>query len=294
VKRLGVTATFLRNCPYVLILPGCWAQEGRSQLRDDQTDTLRRERIRGQPNPGNNGSATSAPTNHPERANGKACLLPTEFNTAESQIRATLRSVTERDTTPVIPTRYLKLKRACDLLIAIPALILFSPLLLVLAVMIRLDSRGPAIFRQARVGQGGRVFEMLKFRSMTDGTTLLNGPTHKPNVDKRVTRVGRFLRMTSLDELPQIINVIRGDMSLVGPRPEIVEVMLEKYEPWQYRRLTVPQGITGWWQVTGRGRKPLFRHTHDDLYYIERASLWFDTRILLMTVRAVIRRDGAF
>lgn len=191
-------------------------------------------------------------------------------------------------------TAYPVLKRGLDLLLTIPALILLSPLMLAIALAIRLDTPGPALFNQQRVGQRGRLFTMYKFRSMTAGAGVRMGRIHKIENDTRVTRVGRILRNTSLDELPQLFNVLLGQMSLVGPRPELPEIMLERYEPWQYKRLAVPQGITGWWQVTGRGKKLLWKHTEDDVYYVERANFWFDLKLLLMTVRTVLSRDGAF
>jgi lipopolysaccharide/colanic/teichoic acid biosynthesis glycosyltransferase len=143
---------------------------------------------------------------------------------------------------------------------------------------------------------------MLKFRTMyldaeqrarevavkTEG-----GLVHKHRDDPRITRVGRFLRRTSLDELPQLINVARGDMSVVGPRPELPWIV-EKYRAWQYRRLLVPQGITGWWQVHGRSDRVLHLHTQDDIYYVRNFSLWLDIKILLLTIRSVLTGKGAF
>lgn len=186
-------------------------------------------------------------------------------------------------------------KRLLDVTVALIALIALAPLFVVVAIAIRLDSPGPAFFVQPRVGQGGRVFKMFKFRSMVAGraTELGDGP-HKVLDDPRVTRVGRSLRKTSIDELPQLVNILLGTMSLVGPRPELVEIMQTRYERWQYARLIVPQGLTGWWQVTGRGTKLLCEHTEDDLYYIRYASFWFDLKILVLTIRAVVRREGAF
>ncbi|MDI3340508.1 MAG: sugar transferase [Sphaerobacter sp.] len=192
------------------------------------------------------------------------------------------------------PRPYRVMKRALDIAVASVGLVLLAPLMLAIALLVRLDSPGPAFFRQARVGQGGRPFQMLKFRSMVHGCGLrLDGP-HKCPDDVRITRVGRLLRRTSLDELPQLINVLRGEMSLVGPRPEIPAIVLARYQPWQYRRFLVPQGMTGWWQVTGRGTKLLCEHIEDDLYYLEHASLRFDLLILAKTVGAVLRREGAF
>lgn len=186
-------------------------------------------------------------------------------------------------------------KRSLDIAVAAVALVVLAPLFLIVAGAIRLDSPGPAFFVQPRVGQGGRVFKMLKFRTMVTNTDIrLGDVSHKMANDPRVTRVGTFLRKSSIDELPQLVNILFGRMSLVGPRPELVEIMEGRYETWQYARLLVPQGLTGWWQVTGRGTKLLCEHTEDDLYYIGQASFWFDLKILVMTVRAVIRREGAF
>jgi lipopolysaccharide/colanic/teichoic acid biosynthesis glycosyltransferase len=112
-------------------------------------------------------------------------------------------------------------------------------------------------------------------------------------VQTQVTRLGRILRKTSLDELPQLFNVVKGDMSLVGPRPEL-PWLVERYDPWRRQRFSVPQGITGWWQVNGRSDKPMHLHTEDDLYYIQNYSLWLDLRILWMTVGVVLKGEGAF
>jgi len=144
---------------------------------------------------------------------------------------------------------------------------------------------------------------MYKFRSMVDGadrrqhevlTTTKDGKIiHKQPDDPRVTKVGRWLRRTSLDELPQLFNVLKGDMSLVGPRPEM-PWLVEKYEPWQWQRFAVPQGITGWWQINGRSDRPMHLHTEDDLYYIQNYSLLLDVKILLKTIGVVLRGKGAY
>lgn len=186
-------------------------------------------------------------------------------------------------------------KRSLDIVVASVSLILLAPFFALLALLIRLDSPGPVFFACLRVGQHGRRFTMFKFRTMVDGADkLIDLNLHKRRGDRRVTRVGRVLRKTSLDELPQLFNVLRGDMSLVGPRPELPEIVDRFYEPWQYQRFTAPQGMTGWWQVTGRGSKLMREHTEDDLYYIEHASFWFDLKILLLTVRVALRMEGAF
>ncbi len=116
---------------------------------------------------------------------------------------------------------------------------------------------------------------------------------HKRPDDPRVTRVGRLLRKTSLDEIPQLFNVLKGEMSLVGPRPE-QPFLVEKYDPWQRKRFTVPQGMTGWWQINGRSDKPMHLHTEDDLYYVQHYSIWLDVQIIIRTVWVVLRGKGAY
>ncbi len=194
-------------------------------------------------------------------------------------------------------------KRAFDLMIVIVVLPFSLPLMGLIAFFIRLDSPGPALFRQQRMGENGRTFEMLKFRTMVQNAYELRYLVeridaeghliHKSRDDPRVTRVGRLLRRTSLDELPQLLNVLKGEMSLVGPRPEL-PFMVEQYQPWQRRRFAVPQGITGWWQINGRSNKPMHLHTEDDLYYVQNYSLLLDLRILIKTVWAVLRGLGAY
>jgi lipopolysaccharide/colanic/teichoic acid biosynthesis glycosyltransferase len=144
---------------------------------------------------------------------------------------------------------------------------------------------------------------MFKFRTMvadaenlrhTVETTDSEGQLiHKSDRDPRVTRVGRILRKTSMDELPQLLNILRGEMSLVGPRPEL-PYLVERYEPWQRKRFAVPQGITGWWQVNGRSDKPMHLNTEDDLYYVQNYSLLLDIQILFKTILVVLRGKGAF
>lgn len=194
------------------------------------------------------------------------------------------------------------IKRALDIAFTLASAPVAVPAVLILALLVRLDSPGPIIFTQRRVGQSGRIFRIYKFRTMVadadqyeadlqnqHGEPLL----HKRKDDPRVTRLGRFLRSTSLDELPQLLNVLKGEMSLVGPRPELPWIV-EKYEPWQYARLAVPQGLTGWWQVNGRSDRPMQLHTRDDLYYIDHFSVWLDLKILWKTIWVVVRRAGAF
>jgi lipopolysaccharide/colanic/teichoic acid biosynthesis glycosyltransferase len=168
---------------------------------------------------------------------------------------------------------------------------------------IKLDSDGPAIYQQLRVGENGRLFTMYKFRTMIKDAGRLRDQTVKTDAkgngfykspdDPRVTRVGKFLRQTSLDELPQVINVFNGTMSLVGPRPELPD-FVDEYQPWQRKRFTVPQGITGWWQVNGRSDRPMHLHTEDDLFYVQNYSIWLDLQILARTLWVVLRRKGAY
>lgn len=184
-------------------------------------------------------------------------------------------------------------KRTFDILFSGAALILISPLLLIIAIAIRLDSVGPIIYRQKRVGEYGRLFTMFKFRSMYADAGNPNTEYSKQRYDPRVTRVGRVLRRTSLDELPQFFNILRGDMSIVGPRPEMPG-LVNRYEWWQRKRFEVPQGLTGWWQINGRSDKPMHLHTEDDLFYIRHYSLWLDIQICFRTVFAIIAGKGAF
>jgi exopolysaccharide biosynthesis polyprenyl glycosylphosphotransferase len=195
------------------------------------------------------------------------------------------------------------IKRIFDLVLATILFILVMAPMAVITLLIKLDSEGPVLFRQQRVGENGRLFAMYKFRSMIVGADkMFDDVTEitedgrvlfKKADDPRVTRVGRFLRHSSLDELPQLINVLKGDMSLVGPRPEL-PWLVGQYEPWQHKRLAVPQGMTGWWQINGRADKPLHLHTEDDLYYVRNYSLWMDIYILLKTPWVVVRGKGAY
>jgi exopolysaccharide biosynthesis polyprenyl glycosylphosphotransferase len=194
-------------------------------------------------------------------------------------------------------------KRLMDIVLSTLGLILMAPVMVAMAVAIKLENNGPIFYRAKRVGENGRLFTMLKFRSMVVGAEkmqhLVNrfdeqgNLIHKTPDDPRVTRVGRFIRRTSIDELPQLMNVLKGDMSLIGPRPEL-PWLVERYEPWQRKRFAVPQGITGWWQVNGRSDKPLQLHTEQDLYYIQNYSLWLDMQILWKTAMVILRGKGAY
>lgn len=195
------------------------------------------------------------------------------------------------------------LKRGMDAGLAALLVVLTAPLTALIALAIKLDSPGPVFFRQVRVGRGGRCFVAHKFRSMRVGAeeefgqvAALNeatGPIFKVKRDPRVTRVGRLLRRTSLDELPQLFNVWRGDMSLVGPRPPIPQEV-EKYADWHRKRLEVSPGVTGMWQVSGRSNLTFDEMVLLDLWYIQNWSLGLDLKILLRTLPAVIFAKGAY
>jgi exopolysaccharide biosynthesis polyprenyl glycosylphosphotransferase len=204
---------------------------------------------------------------------------------------------------PVLNEYQRMVKRTFDLGIT---LILLLPALLVMgviAIAIWLETRGPVIFRQQRVGENGRLFTMYKFNTMVRNAEKLRHIVeqldeqghilHKTKDDPRVTRVGKFLRRSSLDELPQVFNILAGNMSLVGPRPEL-PYLVQQYDLWQWQRFTVPQGLTGWWQVNGRSDKPMHLHTEDDLHYIKNYSILLDCFILLKTVWVVLIGKGAY
>jgi lipopolysaccharide/colanic/teichoic acid biosynthesis glycosyltransferase len=194
-------------------------------------------------------------------------------------------------------------KRLLDVTGASLALVLSSPLLLLAAIAITIESRGSVLYRSTRVGRGGRPFTFYKLRSMVNGADRhrhhlnhlneCDGPVFKISRDPRVTVVGRFLRTTSLDELPQLWNVLRGDMSLVGPRPPLPEEV-SHYQPWQMRRLDVRPGLTCLWQISGRSRIGFEEWMRLDLEYIRRQSFRLDTQILLRTIPAVISQEGAY
>jgi len=206
------------------------------------------------------------------------------------------------------------IKRASDIIIAALALALLSPVWLIVALLIKLDSRGPVFYRQERVGMDGRLFLFYKFRTMKTGAddaahreylkqyiagqseTNLGDeekPVYKLRGDTRITRLGRILRRLSLDELPQLLNVLRGEMSVVGPRPPI-PYEVEAYELWHRKRLDMKPGLTGLWQVSGRNRLPFEEMVRLDLFYIENWSLLLDLKIILRTLPVMLRGDDAY
>jgi lipopolysaccharide/colanic/teichoic acid biosynthesis glycosyltransferase len=185
------------------------------------------------------------------------------------------------------------LRRAFDVLVAGTALIAAAPFLLAAVIAIRLESRGSAIYRQRRVGRDGKAFDVLKLRTMVTGAEHMGAGLAVSEGDTRITRVGRLLRRTSLDEVPNLINVLRGDMSIVGPRPT-VPVQVDRYTERQRGRLSVKPGITGWAQVNGRTELPWEERIELDLWYIEHRSWRLDLEILKRTIRMVLGGEGLY
>jgi len=240
-----------------------------------------------------------------ERRGVRAKVVPDLFQLSLSQVEMNdlsgvpLIGVRE----PSIRGRNLAIKRLVDVAASSLALVLLSPLLGLSALLIRLDSEGPVIFTQARVGRGGRLFTVYKFRTMRVGADLAvaeladrneaSGPLFKMRDDPRRTRVGKWLRKASIDEMPQFWNVLRGDMSIVGPRPALPSEV-ERYQPWHRRRLEAAPGITGLWQVSGRSEVSFDDMVLLDLYYIENWSPFLDLKIMLKTVPTVLMGRGAY
>ena len=193
------------------------------------------------------------------------------------------------------------IKRMFDIAFTLLAMVFIFPLMLITGSLIAIFDGFPIFFHQDRVGQNGRIFKIHKFRTMVKGSNtqsdnndkIVDEMPKKMRNDPRVTRLGRVLRRFSLDELPQFFNVLSGEMSIVGPRPELPH-LVEQYERWQRKRLTVLPGITGWWQVTGRSDKILHLHTEDDIYYVQNYSIWLDFQIIIRTIWVVIVGRGAF
>ncbi|GBC94745.1 UDP-glucose:undecaprenyl-phosphate glucose-1-phosphate transferase [bacterium HR16] len=202
-----------------------------------------------------------------------------------------------------LPRGYRIAKRVLDVVVASVGLVLLAPLMLLIAIAIKLDSPGPVLFRQVRIGKGGKPFWFIKFRSMVKNAEQIKrdlipknevrgGPVFKMRNDPRVTRVGRFLRRYSLDELPQLIHVLHGEMSLVGPRPPLPSEVAS-YGEWEMRRLSVTPGLTCLWQISGRSDIGFREWVELDHIYIDTMSFWTDLKILLFTVPAVITGKGA-
>jgi lipopolysaccharide/colanic/teichoic acid biosynthesis glycosyltransferase len=193
-----------------------------------------------------------------------------------------------------------RVKRGFDLVGSALCLVALAPLMAMIALVVKLSSRGPVLFRQTRVGRDGHTFEMLKYRTMQDGADARKAELRSRNEadglfkiadDPRITRVGRLLRRTSLDELPQLFNVLRGQMSLVGPRPLVLDED-QRIQGWYRRRLSLTPGMTGDWQIFGAARIPLREMVTIDYLYVSNWSLWADVKILLRTIPCVIGRRG--
>jgi len=240
-----------------------------------------------------------------ERRQVNAYIVPDLFQMSLSQV-----DVDDLGGVPLIGVQEvsfgswaLLVKRAVDILGATIGLTLGAPLFGLIALAIRLDSEGPVIFRQTRVGVDGKLFEIYKFRSMVEGADAelehlrehdeIDGPIFKMRDDPRCTRVGKILRRTSLDELPQLWNVLRGEMSLVGPRPPTPDEVAE-YQEWHRKRLSARPGMTGLWQVSGRSTLSFDEMVLLDIYYIENWTPWLDFKIMLRTIPKVLFGDGAY
>jgi exopolysaccharide biosynthesis polyprenyl glycosylphosphotransferase len=240
-----------------------------------------------------------------ERPGVRARLVPDIFQLTLSRVDVDdLGGIPLLGVKPVtIRGSSLAIKRAMDLILGGVGSLLMLPLMSVIALAIRIDSPGPSVFKQVRVGKGGHEFLCYKFRSMCRGAEAeqerlvelneASGPLFKIKRDPRVTRMGRFLRRLSLDELPQIYNVLRGEMSLVGPRPPLPSEVAQ-YQEWHKQRLEAPPGMTGLWQVSGRSELTFDEQCLLDIFYIENYSPALDIRILLRTVPAVLSRKGAY
>lgn len=185
---------------------------------------------------------------------------------------------------------YLHIKRILDIIFSFIGIIILSPIFLLVAIAIKIDSKGPVIFKQKRLGKDGKEFNIYKFRSMVVGAEKIGTGVYSKKGDSRVTKVGNFIRMTSIDELPQLVNILKGEMSFIGPRPVLT------YHPWKFeeytkeqaKRFDVRPGITGWAQIHGRKDVEWHKRIELDIYYVEHISFWLDVKIFLKTIYNVI------
>ena len=198
---------------------------------------------------------------------------------------------------------YHLIKRMIDVVLSLFGLVLISPFVVIIAILIKIDSKGPVFFKHHRIGKNGKPFSMYKFRTMKDGAeAMINDFTpeqleewnenFKLKDDPRITRIGKFLRKTSLDELPQLVNILRGDMSIVGPRP-IIEVELEEYGNDKDEFLSIRPGLTGWWASNGRSEISYPERCSYELYYVRNESFWLDVKVMFLSVFSVFLRKGA-
>ena len=189
---------------------------------------------------------------------------------------------------------YRSFKRFMDVVLSLLALVALSPILLIVAILIKLTSPGPVIFIQKRVGKDGKVYDMYKFRSMCVGAEQQEGGVFCTKGDTRVTTIGKFIRATSIDELPQLVNIIKGEMSLIGPRPVLTYYPKnwDEYTQEELKRFDVLPGVTGWAAVHGRKTNTIEARFAYDNYYVDNLSLWLDMKILFMTVKSVLTNEG--
>ena len=185
---------------------------------------------------------------------------------------------------------YTVFKRFMDIVLSIIGLIIISPILLIVSLAIKIDSKGPVIFKQERIGKDGKVFKIYKFRSMVVGAEKMGTGVYSKKGDSRVTRVGKFIRMTSIDELPQLVNILKGEMSFIGPRPVLTyhPWKYEEYTPEQLKRFVVRPGVTGLAQIHGRKQVEWEKRIKYDVEYVEKLSLWLDIKIFFITIYKVL------
>jgi len=198
---------------------------------------------------------------------------------------------------------YMKVKRIMDVILSALAIYIMSPFFIVISIVIMIQSKGPAIFRQKRIGKNGKVIELYKFRTMVNNAEDMIKDfneeqlkefkeNYKLKDDPRITKIGKFLRKTSLDELPQIVNILVGELSIIGPRP-VIEEELEKYGENKDKFLSITPGLTGYWQANGRSCKTYEERMEMELYYVDNVSLVLDIKIFFKTIITVIKREGA-
>ncbi|XOK62783.1 sugar transferase [Paenibacillus elgii] len=203
---------------------------------------------------------------------------------------ATYQDSMEDDITKSSDVYVKYVKTTIDLILSIALILFLLPVLIIVAILIKLESEGPVVFKQHRIGKGGKPFVIYKFRSMYTHVAR-EGRSPENDQDPRITKVGRFIRKTSLDELPQLFNILKGDMSFIGPRPEQKSIVEQYYTDTENGRFSVKPGITGLWQISEDRKKPIHENLHHDLYYIKRASFWLDIKIIFGTLRVMIKSN---
>lgn len=218
-------------------------------------------------------------------------------NTSLKETKTTLPKVSD------IKTPYELIKRTCDIGLSSIGLIVLAPVFLIIGIAIKIDSKGPAFFVHKRIGKNGKIIKIYKFRTMYENSEEMitnfsqdqiteYKENYKLKNDPRVTKIGKFLRQTSLDELPQIVNILKGELSIVGPRP-VVSNELEKYGKDKDKFLSIKPGLTGYWQVNGRSLTSYEERMKMELYYVENRGIWLDTKVFFKTILSVIKKEGA-